>query len=84
MKLRVWNAVNIGSGVVHKFDVSSPDEAIAVINALAKYQRTLPDNVLSSNTFGLQEFDREENEWLEWYSKDGMNIDEYEDSLAIT
>ena len=76
-KLRVWNAVNVGSGEMHYFDVDDVVEAVSVIDALAQYQLTLPEHVVSSNAFGLEEYDSDEDEWLEWYDADGNDLDDY-------
>lgn len=78
-ELRVWNIVNPpNSGSF--FQVQSPQEAIKLINSMADTQLQCPN--ITSNAFGLEVF--EDGEWLEWYSGDGEDINEYEQSHLQT
>ena len=74
---RVYNYVNLGSGEVHYIPVQNPAEGIAVIDALANYQLTLDESIVSSNAFGLEEYDETEQEWLDWMDDDGFQEDDY-------
>ena len=72
MKLRVWNAINIGSGRIDYYDVDSVKEAKETINTLADIQ--LKSENIESNAFGLEEFI--DGHWCEWYDEEGYSIDE--------
>lgn len=76
-KLRVWNVIN-PPRTPNYHDVNSPNEAVAKINELAAEQ--LKDDAIFANAFGLEVF--EDGEWSEWYSEDGEDIREYEESKA--
>ena len=73
MKLRVWNAINIGSGRIDYYDVDSVREAKGLINTLSNIQ--LKSENIESNAFGLEEF-IDGGWWCEWYDKEGYSIDE--------
>jgi len=78
MKLRVWHIPQIP---MESFYVAVPDVETAklVLELLARYDifqyehRVKPDY---SNASGLQYWDATEEEWCDWVSDDGMNIDE--------
>ena len=53
MKLRVWNAINIGSGRIDYYNVDSVKKAKGLINTLADIQ--LKSENIESNAFGLEE-----------------------------
>jgi hypothetical protein len=68
-----------GNGQTHHlYQVESPEQAIEVINKLAKEQ--VNDESIGWNTFGLVVF--EEGEWFDWYSEEGDDIAEYENLIA--
>lgn len=71
--LRVWCIINVPNHPVRMY-VESPAEAKAVIDKMADAQ--LDDPEVFTNAFGLEEWDGEE--WTEWYSDDGEDIDNWE------
>lgn len=83
-KLRVYNYVNLGSGVVHYTEVSNPAEGLAIINALASFQLPLADSVISSNAFGLEEWDEEEQEWYDWADEEGLRDTDYRGGTSVS
>lgn len=83
-KLRVYNYVNLGSGVVHYTDVSNPAEGLAIIKALESFQLTLEDNVISSSVFGLEEWDEKEQEWYDWADVNGLTDMDYRENPSVS
>lgn len=73
MKLRVWNAINIGSGRMYKKEVKSVYEAKKVIDVLIDFELFLEDEI-QSNSFGLEEFDENDQQWYEWCDDDGLQM----------
>ncbi len=75
--LRVWHIPQVPGKPFH-VSVSSPEEAIKILDVLANYdafqfkQHIKPDY---SNAAGLEVF--EAGEWSEWYNEDGEDIDAY-------
>jgi len=78
MNLRVWNVINPPNNARY-YKVDSPEQAIKKINSIAK--RQLKNENIFANAFGLQEFDEETQEWIEWMNEYGEDIDEYEEKL---
>ena len=80
-QLRVWHIPQIPGTPFH-VSVETPEEAIKVLDILARYddfqfkENIKPDY---SSVSGLEVF--EDEEWCEWYSEDGEDIDEYAESL---
>lgn len=78
-KLRVWHIPQVPMKAFH-VEVETPEEAIKVLDILADYDlfqfenRVKPDYC---NAQGLEEWDAQEGEWCEWYSEDGLDIEEY-------
>ncbi|MEF2965057.1 hypothetical protein V3851_04370 [Paenibacillus sp. M1] len=84
MKLRVWWIPQIPMKSFN-VDVESVEEAEKILNVLADYDLFQYENRVKgdyANAGGLQYWDEEENEWLEWYCTDagndyeGMDINE--------
>lgn len=75
--LRVWNIVNPPNDPEY-YSVNNPEEAIVMINKLADAQ--LKNEFIECNAFGLEVF--ENGEWSEWYSEDGEDIIEYEETIT--
>lgn len=78
-KLRVWHVPQIPMKAFY-VDVETPEEAIKVLDILAKYDLFQFQNCVKPdycNVQGLEELDEQENEWCEWYSEDGLDINEY-------
>ena len=77
-KLRVYYII-LGTEPWYK-EVSSPEEARIVINAIADFLNTkinegvLPDHC---SVAGLEYFDEEESDWLTWYDEDGLDFNEH-------
>lgn len=82
-KLRVWHIPQVPCKAFH-VHVDSPEEAVKIMDMLAMYDLFQYENRIKPdycNAQGLEEFDEEEQEWLEWYSDDGMDIKEYANGL---
>lgn len=80
-KLRVWHVPQIPCKSFY-VPVSSPDEAIKILNVLADYDLFQLDNNIKpdySSAQGLEEWDETEQEWIEWTSEDGLEIREYKE-----
>jgi hypothetical protein len=71
--LAVWTVINPPRSP-YLFPVNSPKEAKQMINQLAWAMSTT--DAISVNAFGLVEWDGEE--WTEWHSEEGEDIDEWE------
>ena len=84
-KLRVFYATNIETSIKKDFQVpvNTPEEGILVINALADYQLTLPESIVSSNMFLLEQWNEQEEDWEDWYSEEGLDYQEYEDKMKL-
>ena len=73
-KLRVWWIPQVGIKKAFYVPVESPEEGKKVIDLLSAYdcfqynQNVKPDYC---NTGGLQMFDEDENDWVDWYFDDG-------------
>lgn len=73
-KYRVWNIVNVPNKPRYYY-VASPEEGARTINALAHCQLLVPEDIIASNVFGLEEwvdnFDGDGNDgWCEWENLD--------------
>jgi hypothetical protein len=73
MKYRVWAIRNV-PGIPKHYDVDSPVDGADLINKLARQDLRRGSGV-SSNAFGLETFNEDENAWEEWYSDEGDDID---------
>ena len=83
-KLRVWWIPQIGIEKSFYVPVETPEEGQKVMNMLAAYdcfqynQNVKPDYC---NTGGLEMFDEETGEWIDWCFQDGNtyydSLDEY-------
>jgi len=83
-KLRVWWNPQLGSSHTFYIPVSTPEEGYKIMNTLAYYDCFLENNNVRgdyANAGGLQYFDFEEDDWLDWYydfdDKYYNSIDEY-------
>ena len=80
LKLRVWHNCQIGAVKNFYVDVDSVEQAWKILNTLWDYDlfqyqnRVKPDYC---NASGLEYFDQEENEWIEWEDEDGYSIQEH-------
>lgn len=85
--LRVWWIPQIPM-VPFRVPVKTPEEAILLLNALAKYDLfQLEHNIKPdfSNTGGLESFnDYDDGEWSDWENDEGESIDDYEESTKTT
>ena len=74
MALRVYNIINIPN-IATFYPVETPEEGAALIEKMGKAQLANPSII--SNVFGLEEWDTDAGEWLEWYGPYGEDIDEF-------
>lgn len=82
-KLRVWHIPQIPMKAFY-VDVGTPEEAIKILDILAEYDMFQFQNRVKGDycsAQGLEEFWEKENEWVEWYSENGLGISEYKESL---
>lgn len=74
-KLRMYFHI-LGCEIYYQ-EVSSPKEAFDSINAIANFilfaidKGIIPDHC---NAAGLEVWDDDEQEWLEWYDEDGLDL----------
>lgn len=90
-KLRVWWIPQVGIEKAFYIPVESPEKGKKVIDLLSAYdcfeynQRVKPDYC---NTGGLQMFDEEENDWIDWFYEDdnayyeAEELDEYCEKMS--
>ena len=77
-KLRVYYQI-LGTETYYK-EVSSPEEAKTVIDAIASFvnakvdEGVFPDHC---STAGLEVWDEDEQDWVTWYDEDGLDFDEH-------
>jgi len=79
--LRVWHIPQVPGNPFH-VKVKSPEQAIDIMNILADYDLCQLENKIKpdySSLQGLEIF--EDGEWIEWYSDDGDEIQEYAETL---
>lgn len=78
-KLRVWHMPQIGSTSATLYvPVETPEEGKKVMDILSCYDLFQLENGIKpdfANACGLQEYDEEENEWCDWYSEDGEELE---------
>jgi hypothetical protein len=68
IKMRVWWQPQVGYGTFY-IPVNSPEEAAKILNLLAAYDLfQLKNNIKPDycNAGGVQIFDEEENDWVNW------------------
>lgn len=75
MKLRIWHNSNFGHKTFH-YDVLTIQDAFVVLDILAKYDLYL-GNLIIGNAQGLEYYDEEKEEWLEWEDEEGYFVDSY-------
>ena len=79
-QLRVWHNCQVGAVKNFYVEVSSIEEAWRVLNTLWEYDlfqyshHIKPDYC---NASGLEVFDDDEQDWVEWYDEDGYDIREH-------
>lgn len=84
VKLRVWHIPQVPMEIPFEVEVSSIDEAWKILNILWEYDLFQYDNNLKPdycNDSGLQYFDEEEKEWMEWEDEDGYSVREHFNNL---
>lgn len=82
-KLRVWHIPQVPMNPFY-VPVETPEEAIKILDVLADYDLfQLEHNIKPDycSTQGLQEWDEEEQDWLEWNTEDGLEIREYAEKV---
>lgn len=86
-KLRVWWIPQLGMEKTFYVPVKSAEDGKRLLDSLACYDLfQLQENIKPDfcNAGGLQVFDEEEKEWLDWYSEDGWELDDvFEDNEEI-
>lgn len=83
MKLRVWHIPQVPMKAFH-IEVLSPEEAWKIMNILWDYDNFQYENNVKpdySNDTGLEYWDEEEKDWLEWYDDEGYDIKEHFDNM---
>jgi len=73
MELRVWYIDRVPSNKSTYVKVKNVKEAILVINTFI--QRDLNDDRITDNAMGLQVWNKDDKEWVEYENKDGEDID---------
>lgn len=77
-KMRMYFHI-LGTEPYYK-EVSSVKEAKIIIDTIADFvnakvdEGVFPDHC---STAGLQEYDEEEKEWMDWYDENGLDFDEH-------
>lgn len=82
IKLRVWWNPQVGSNCTFYIPVKSVEEAKKFLDVLAAYDQFQYQNKIKPdfcNIGGLQMWDEEENDWVEWNDSEGIcdDVDEY-------
>lgn len=73
--MRVWWIQNVPNDPAY-YPVLTPNAAKKVLENLANRDLALGEEIVFSNAGGLQVF--EGGEWVDWWSDDGQDIDEWE------
>lgn len=76
MKLRVWHCPQVPMKPFYVY-VDNVDEAWKLANILANYDTFQYENNIKpdySNMSGLEYYDEEQKEWLEWEDEDGYTL----------
>lgn len=83
MKLRVWHIPQVPMKAFH-VEVSNMEDAWKIMNILWDYDSFQYENNVKpdySNDTGLEYWDEEEKDWLEWYDEDGYDIKQHFDNM---
>lgn len=83
-KLRIYHYPQLGSGCIFYQDVKCIKEAWKILNLLWDYDLFQYNNQLKpdySSASGLEWYDNEFNEWVEWNDQDGYEIREHFEAL---
>ena len=81
-KLRVWWIPQVGIENTFYVEVKTAEDGKKLLDVLACYDLFQLENNIKpdfSNAGGLSVWNEEEQEWLDWYSEDGAELDEYFD-----
>lgn len=76
-KLRIYHNCQLGAVLNFYVEVASIEEAWKIMNTLWDYDLFQFENKVKPdycNITGLEYFDEEEQDWLEWYDEDGYDI----------
>lgn len=81
-KLRIWWMPQIGTNCTFYIPVKSVEEAKKFLDVLAAYDQFQYQNRIKPdffNTGGLQMWDEEEKDWVDWSDSEGIydDVDEY-------
>ena len=77
-KLRIYYTI-LGTETYYQ-EVKTPEEAKLVIDSIARFLNTkVEEGVFEDHcsAAGLEEWVEEEDEWVEWYDEDGLDLDEH-------
>ena len=81
-KLRVWYKI-LGTETYYQ-EVKTPEEAKVVIDSIARFLNTkVEEGVFEDHcsAAGLQYYDTEEGDWLDWHDEEGLDFDEHFEAL---
>ena len=79
-QLRVWHIQNVPNSPQFN-EVKTVGEAVRMIRALAGID--LKNSSIISNVFGLEVFDEDIKDWIEWEDDEGRDISAYEKEVYI-
>lgn len=77
-KLRVWYGI-LGTETYYQ-EVKTPEEAKLVIDSIARFLNAkVEEGVFEDHcsAAGLEVYDNDEQDWVEWYDEDGLDLDEH-------
>lgn len=75
MKLRVYNMINFRPELDY-YHVESLEEALTLIDNLANAQ--LKNPAITDNSFGLEMYNEDDQEWENWMDDEGYEVEDYE------
>ena len=81
-KLRIWYTI-LGTETYYQ-EVKTPEEAKLVIDSIARFLNTkVEEGVFEDHcsAAGLEVYDNDEKDWVEWYDEDGLDLDEHFEAL---
>ena len=81
-KLRVWYLI-LGTDLYYQ-EVKTLEEAKLVIDSIARFLNTkIAEGVFEDHcsAAGLQYYDAETDNWLDWYDEEGLDLDEHFEAL---
>ena len=67
-------------------EVSSPEEARSIINTIANFVNFQVDNHVfpdHCSSAGLEMWDEDSEEWVDWYDEEGLDFEEHFEEMEI-